>query len=308
MFVRLARESDMTDHHPPPSCHEPVLADEVLELLQLQPGQIVVDGTLGGGGHARRLADRVGKTGRVLGLDRDGDAISAALVHLAGGPIQPIHASYVNLPEVCEQYDIRPVAAVLLDLGLSSDQLASMERGFSFHSDGELDMRFDQGRGQPAWQFLSRINEKDLASVIYEYGEERFSRRIARAIVEHRQERPIRSAQQLATLVARAVPRRRQQRIHPATRTFQALRIVVNDELRLLERTLQRVPTCIQPGGRVAIISYHSLEDRIVKNAFRDDVRFDIITRKPVRPSDEEVTRNPRSRSARLRVACIAGN
>jgi 16S rRNA (cytosine1402-N4)-methyltransferase len=296
----------MPDELPAPSCHEPVLAAEVLRLLALQPGQTVVDGTLGGGGHARLLAECVGKTGRVLGLDRDGNAIAAAQVHLAETIIEPIHASYANLPEVCEQFSVEAVSAVLLDLGLSSDQLASPERGFSFRSDGALDMRFDQGRGQPAWQLLSRLSEKHLADLIYEYGEERLSRRIAKAIVAQRRSRPVRTASELADLIARVVPRSRNQRIHPATRTFQALRIAVNDELGLLRRAMERIPTCMHPGGRLAVISYHSLEDRIVKNAFREDACFDMITRKPIRATDAEVARNPRSRSACLRVAAVA--
>ena len=167
-------------------------------------------------------------------------------------------------------------------------------------------MRFDQGRGQPAWQLLSRLSEKHLADLIYEYGEERFSRRIAKAIVAQRRSRPVRTASELADLIARVVPRSRNQRIHPATRTFQALRIAVNDELGLLRRAMERIPTCMHPGGRLAVISYHSLEDRIVKNAFRQDACFDMITRKPVRATDAEVARNPRSRSACLRVAAIA--
>ena len=198
---------NMPDELPAQSRHQPVLAEEVLQLLLLQSGQTVVDGTLGGGGHARLFAQRVGGAGRVLGLDRDGNAIAAARTHLADTIIEPIHANYANLPEVCQQFDVKSVSAVLLDLGLSSDQLASPQRGFSFRAEGELDMRFDQGRGEPAWKLLSRLNEKHLADLIYEYGEERFSRRIARAIVACRRERPVRRSNELAELISRVVPK-----------------------------------------------------------------------------------------------------
>jgi 16S rRNA (cytosine1402-N4)-methyltransferase len=281
------------------------LAKEVLQLLQLKPGMIVVDGTLGGGGHALLMAEAVGPSGRVIGLDRDGTAIRAAAAHLADYPIEALHASYAKLPEALDQLGIEAVSAVLLDLGLSSDQLASTERGFSFRRGGDLDMRFDDERGEPAKRLLSRLSEKHLADLIYEYGDERYSRRIAKAIVNRRRERPIETAAELAALIAAVVPKSKKSRIHPATRTFQALRIAVNDELEALETALRRIPARMESGARIAIISYHSLEDRRVKNAFRQDARFDIITAKPIRPTDAEVAQNPRSRSARLRVAAV---
>jgi 16S rRNA (cytosine1402-N4)-methyltransferase len=195
------------------------------------------------------------------------------------------------------------VDGVLLDLGLSSDQLAEPSRGFSFQAAGELDLRFNQDRGEPAWRLLERLRERDLADVIFRYGEERFSRRIARRIVECRQQTPIRSASALADLVRSCVPRSRGHGIDPATRTFQALRIAVNDELGALETALARLPDCLNPGGRLAVISFHSLEDRMVKHAFRGDDRLTIVTRRPVQARDEEVAGNPRARSAKLRVA-----
>ena len=192
---------------------------------------------------------------------------------------------------------------ILLDLGLSSDQLADQERGFSFSSTGPLDLRFDPMRGKPAWRLLERLSAEHLADLIYLYGEERYSRRIARAIVQRREENPVLAAADLAELVRRCVPRSRHDRIDPATRTFQALRIAVNDELKSLEIALRRLPDCLRPGGRLAVISFHSLEDRRVKEGFRDDPRLTPLTRKPITPSDVETAENPRSRSAKLRIA-----
>jgi 16S rRNA (cytosine1402-N4)-methyltransferase len=195
------------------------------------------------------------------------------------------------------------VHGVLLDLGLSSDQLADHERGFSFDADGTLDLRFDTSQGEPAWHLLGRLNERRLADILFQLGEERFSRRIARRIVETRRSAPIRTASQLAELVRRCVPRAKNHRIDPATRTFQALRIAVNDEMGALEAALEQIPDCLLDGGRLAVISFHSLEDRRVKRAFRDDARYMILTKKPIRPIESETLRNPRSRSAKLRVA-----
>jgi len=286
------------------SVHVPVLLEEILEWLEPQPGAILVDGTSGGGGHARALAERVGPEGLVIGLDLDPEAIDRAETYLKGMPVKLAQANYCDLPEVLEQLEIETVDGVLLDIGLSSDQLADPQRGFSFATDGPLDLRFDPQRGEPAWRLLDRMRPETLADLIYAYGEERYSRRIARAIAQRRRERPIRTAADLAELVRRSVPRSADtRRIDPATRTFQALRIAVNDELKSLEIALRRLPDCLRDGGRLAIISFHSLEDRRVKEAFREDPRLEVLTRRPVRPSDEETERNPRARSAKLRVA-----
>jgi 16S rRNA (cytosine1402-N4)-methyltransferase len=220
-----------------------------------------------------------------------------------GLSIEVAEASYAEIPDVLDQLGIDAVDGILLDIGLSSDQLADTTRGFSFQSDGELDLRFSPECGEPAWQLLARLREKDLADLIYKYGEERFSRRIARRIIERRQQTSIRTASDLADLVRSCVPRSRGHGIDPATRTFQALRIAVNDELGTLERALAGLPDCLRPGGRFAVISFHSLEDRIVKQAFRDDARLERVTRRPVQASDAETARNPRARSAKLRVA-----
>ena len=290
----------MTTRH---TSHVPVLLDEIVHWLRPAPGMTLVDGTLGGGGHTAALAQHVGPEGKVIGIDRDAEAAAHSNPALNDLPVERVLGNFCNLPEILGELGIDAVDGILLDLGLSSDQLADPERGFSFDAAGPLDLRFDTTRGEPAWQLLGRLSEKHLADLIYLYGEERFSRRIARKLVERRRTEPIRQADQLARLVRSCVPRSRGHRIDPATRTFQALRIAVNDELGSLDRALARLPDCLRPGGRLAIISFHSLEDRPVKGAFRDDDRLKVLTPKPIRPGDEEVARNTRARSAKLRVA-----
>lgn len=288
----------------PAPLHTPVLLDEVLEWLRPPVGGTVVDGTLGGGGHARALAHRVGPAGLVIAIDRDPAALDAAQQRLVGLPIRLVQANFCDLPEVLHQLDISEVDAVLLDLGVSSDQLADPSRGFSFSADGPLDLRFDPTEGEPAWRLLNRLSAQHLAELLQQYGQERHSRRIARAIVQRRRAGPIKRARELAELVRKCVPAPRGgQRLDPATRTFQALRIAVNQELKSLEIALRRIPEALRPGGRLAVISFHSLEDGRVKRAFREDSRYKALTRKPVRPSAQEVADNPRARSARLRVA-----
>ena len=284
--------------------HVPVLLAEVVEWLAPRPGQTLVDGTLGAGGHARALAERVGDEGTVIALDRDPAALAAAERNLSGLPIKLAHSNFSELPEVLREVGMETVNGIVLDLGLSSDQLADTTRGFSFQAAGPLDLRFDVTSGEPAARLVNRLGEQHLADLIYQYGEERYSRRIARAIVEQRREREITTADELAQIVRRAIPRsKHEERIDPATRTFQALRIAVNDELKSLETALKRLPDCLRPGGRLAIISFHSLEDRRIKEAFRDDPRLTNLTRKPIRPTEAEIAANPRSRSAKLRVA-----
>jgi 16S rRNA (cytosine1402-N4)-methyltransferase len=275
---------------------------EILEWLAPRDGIILVDGTLGGGGHTRLLAERVADGGFVLGIDRDSAAIARAEETLRGMNVKVCHASYDELGEVLSEIDIKAVNGILLDLGLSSDQLADRERGFSFDSDGDFDLRFDTTSGEPAWKHLMRLSEKDLADVIFQYGEERKSRGVARAIKESLKGNELKKANDVARVVRRAVGFSKD-KIDSATRTFQALRIAVNDELGKLERFLKLAPDWIRPGGRLAIISFHSLEDRIVKTAFREDARWKILTAKPLTALEDEVANNPRSRSAKLRVA-----
>jgi 16S rRNA (cytosine1402-N4)-methyltransferase len=279
------------------------MPDEVIEWLRPDAGRVFVDGTFGAGGHTRRLAEKVGPTGRVIALDRDPQAIAAGRTRLGELPVDLVHADYRDIPSVLNDRQSGRVDGILLDLGMSSDQLADAQRGFSFQGDGELDLRFDPTIGVPAWELVEELSAEQLANVIYQYGEERFSRRIARRIVERREKQRIRTTSQLAELVRSCVPRSRNHAIDPATRTFQALRIAVNDELGALEDALQFAPDVLKPGGRIAIISFHSLEDRRVKHAFRDDPRYVVLTRKPVRPYEIEIQRNSRSRSAKMRVA-----
>jgi 16S rRNA (cytosine1402-N4)-methyltransferase len=284
--------------------HVPVMLDEVLHWLDPQPGAVLVDGTLGGGGHSRALAQRLGDSGVVIALDRDPAAIEAATRNLAGLRVRPVQANFANLPEVLAELEIDTVDGIVLDLGLSSDQLADQSRGFSFSSGGPLDLRFDPERGEPASRLVNRLNAGKLADLIFEYGEERFSRRIARAIEERRRRGPIETASELAELIRSVVPRfHGAQRIDPATRTFQALRIAVNEEIKSLATALKRIPDCLRPEGRLVVIGFHSLEDRLVKEAFRDDPRYQALVKKPIRPGPEEVNVNPRARSAKFRVA-----
>lgn len=279
------------------------MPDECLQLLAPRAGAVIVDGTLGGGGHTRLIAAAVGASGRVISLDRDPAAL--ARVELAGVPPQVtlLQANFGKLSDVLDHVGIEAIDGILLDLGLSSDQLDDAERGFSFHSEGELDLRFDRERGEPAWALLNRLPEQELADLIWKYGEERFSRRIARKVVEQRRLNPLRHVQEFANLVRSCVPRSRGHQIDPATRSFQALRIAVNDELGALERALAVLPQRLKPGGRMVVISFHSLEDRIVKHFLRDQPGLQVLTRKPLTASEEELGRNPRSRSAKLRAA-----
>lgn len=290
----------------PESIHIPVLLNEVIDGLGVSEGQTIVDGTFGGGGHSQAIADRVGETGRVFGFDRDPEAVDRfAEQGSSRETIRVFHCSYTQIPQVLKELGHPPVAGILLDLGLSSDQLDDDDRGFSYGVDGPLDLRFNPDEGEPAWKMIDRMSAEHLANLIYEFGEERFSRRIARTIVEQRRNKqPVRSAKDLADAVARSVPSSyRHGRIHPATRTFQALRIAVNDELKQLQSALRLLPDCLHVGGRLAIISFHSLEDRLVKVAFRNDTRLQPVTKRPVLPSETEIMQNPRSRSAKLRIA-----
>lgn len=289
--------------------HVSVLPLEVLAALAPVPGQVFVDATVGGGGHSRLLAERLMPGGRLLGLDRDAAMLELARPRLADLPVTLVQAPFSRLRQVLDEQGIAAVDGVLADLGFCSDQMDDAERGLSFTQSGPLDMRLDPATGEPASALLRRLNERDLADLIYRYGEVRFSRRIARRIVEARRRAPLETTDELAELVRRCVPRpprsskRRRPTIDPATRVFQALRIAVNDELDELESLLKLLLACVRPGGRVAVISFHSLEDRQVKTAFRDRSLWEVLTRKPVQAGEEEVRKNPRARSAKLRAA-----
>src|SRR5262249_35736755 len=260
--------------------HVPVMPAEVLHYLAPEMGQTIVDATVGVGGHARLIAERLGPLGRLIGLDQDPAMLDLAQPRLVGLPVTLVQANFDQLRLVLDEHGIGTVDGVLADLGVCSDQIDSAERGFSFQQDGPLNMRMDPSQGEPASALIARLNEKDLADLFWSYGEERFSRRIARRIVETRKALPLETTGQLADLVRRCVPRT--SRIAPATRVFQALRIAVNDELAALDRLLADLPDCLKPGGRAVIISFHSLEDRRVKQTFRDRRRWQMLTRKPV--------------------------
>jgi 16S rRNA (cytosine1402-N4)-methyltransferase len=284
--------------------HVSVLLDETLELLAVRPGGLWVDGTVGLGGHARALLRASAPDGRLLGLDRDAETLEEARRVLdAFGPRVRLEAG--DFREIPERLGGEQADGVLLDLGVSSVQLDDPGRGFSFQSDGPLDMRMDRRQEETAAEVVNELPEKDLADLLYAYGEERRSRRIARAIVRARERAPIRTTAELADIVRRATPGgARPRRLHPATRTFQALRIHVNRELEGLGRALERIAGCLAPEGRLAVIAFHSLEDRTVKTTFRELKRrgHRLVTKKPVRPSETEVRENPRARSARLRA------
>ena len=286
--------------------HRSVLLHDTLELLGVVKGGLYVDGTLGWGGHASEVQRR---GGRVLGVDRDPDALAAARARL-GPDAELHHACFSAIPELLGE---RSCQGILLDLGVSSPQLDRPDRGFSFRAEGPLDMRMDPTRGESAADWLNRVGEAELVGVLFRFGEERHARRVARKILAHRELAPLRSTRELAELVADCVPA--DGRIHPATRVFQGIRIFINDELGELERALASLPDCLAPGGRLVVISFHSLEDRPVKQAFRavcgedgprdlfgrpvNPPRFRLVERR-ARKGDDDA--NPRARSARLRA------
>jgi 16S rRNA (cytosine1402-N4)-methyltransferase len=286
--------------------HEPVMVAEILEWLEPSRGGLFVDCTVGLGGHSRALL-RAGAT-RVLGIDRDPEALRVAADVLAewSDRMELVHADFRDLARILDDRGISGMAGAVADLGVSSMQFDEEGRGFSFRRDEPLDMRMDRTEGPTAAELIRGLEEEELANVIYRYGEERFSRRIARGIVRAREAGPIATTGQLAEIVRRAVPRRGYQRIDPATRTFQALRIWVNRELERLDDFLAGASRRLQAGARLAVITFHSLEDRIVKHTFRalehGEAALRVLTRHPLVPGEEELARNPRARSAKLRV------
>ena len=286
----------------PEPVHRSVLLDEVVHWLNPRDGLLIVDGTVGAGGHAAALARAVAPSGRVIGMDRDPEMLALAGKATSGLPVSLVQAPYSDLAEVLEEREIEGVDGIVLDLGLSSDQLAWSERGFSFSVDGPLDMRYDPNARLTAAEIVNTWNEQDLANLFFEYGEERHSRRVARRIVEARKIVRIETTGRLAEIIRKSIPGKWGP-IDPSTRVFQALRIGVNQELDHLDTILEQLPDLLRPGGRVAVISFHSLEDRRVKHAFRDEPALMVLTRKPVMASEQEIRENPRARSAKLRVA-----
>ena len=304
--------------------HEPVLLNEVLEWMNVQPDGVYCDGTLGGGGHSSAILKASGGTARLYGIDRDENAILAASERLKEYPgFTAIRGNFHDAKKLLEEAGAEALDGALLDLGVSSPQLDTAERGFSYHEDAPLDMRMDQRQTMTAADFLNTANEREIMEAIRDYGEEKWAARIARIICEHRAEKPFETTFDLVHAVDAAIPKavRRKDDGHPARRTFQAVRIAVNDELKPLEQALKDLTDCLKPGGRICVITFHSLEDRIVKRCFKTlenpcicPPKAPICTcgRKPVvkvlaggavAPSKEEIERNPRSRSAKLRVA-----
>jgi len=284
--------------------HTPVLAEEALRWLRVEPGGTYVDATVGLGGHAVEIAARL-TSGRLIGLDRDAEALEIARGRLKAyeGRVVLVQTDFSKIDEVVREMHLPPLQGILADLGVSSVQLDTAERGFSFRLAGPLDMRMDSRMALTAADIVNETAEAELADLLYRFGEERDSRRIARAIVRAR---PIRSTEHLATVVAGARTSRGRQKLHPATKTFLALRIAVNRELEELGQFLDRAPATLAPGGRCVVLSYHSLEDRMVKQEFRrlsGQGVMTVLTRKVIRPTEREIAANPRARSAKMRVA-----
>jgi 16S rRNA (cytosine1402-N4)-methyltransferase len=286
--------------------HVPVLVEEVMALLRCEPGRTYVDATLGAGGHASQILERTAPDGVVIGIEWDEEALSEARNALMpfGDRVKIFRENFIHLSDFVEA---ESVDGMLLDLGLSSIQLEKAERGFSFRGEGPLDMRMDQRLNRTAADLINRLSPEELEDTLFRYGEERWAKRIARAIVQERKQEPLTTTQTLRKIVHRAIPRRfHSRRIDPATRTFQAFRIRVNEELDNLGKILETGWKVLKRGGRICIISFHSLEDRMVKETFRrleKEGEMRLLTKKPVTPSEEEQRKNPRSRSAKLRCA-----
>ena len=302
--------------------HVSVLLNEMIENILTDPSGVYVDCTLGGGGHSRALAERLGPEGTLIGLDQDEDAIAAASQRLAGTACRfiPVRSNFRDLPQVLEDLGISSIDGVMFDLGVSSYQLDTPERGFSYQQDGPLDMRIDQSSGKSASDVVNTYSEEDLARVITDYGEERWARRIASFIVAARKEKPLERTAELVSVIKKAIPAgARRDGPHPAKRTFQAIRIEVNDELGILRKTFEAAAQLLKPGGRIGIITFHSLEDRIAKQTLKllatncicppelpvctCHHRAILKTRRhAIEPSAQELEKNPRARSARLRI------
>lgn len=290
--------------------HKPVLLKEVLEQLDLQQGETVVDGTINGGGHAMAMLGLIGPQGRLLGIDRDRELIQRLQERIQNEHIQNIsvvHGNFSEIISLTKQCGFEPVQKILLDLGFSSYHVDESERGFSFQHDEPLDMRYNKDSGESARDLLAKLPAEEIADILKQYGEERFARSIARRIIEERKKKSISTTGDLVEIVARSIPGwYRRSRMHFATRTFQALRIAANRELEHISEGVRAAVDLLASGGRIAIISFHSLEDRIVKQTFnllKKDGLVIVKTKKPIVPSREEIIANPRARSAKLRVA-----
>ncbi|MEO2014619.1 MAG: 16S rRNA (cytosine(1402)-N(4))-methyltransferase RsmH [Fuerstiella sp.] len=291
-----------------PSVHLPVMFREVLHYLQLSEGLSVMDGTVGAAGHSQKILERIGSSGQLFGFDRDPMMLDHARQKITQTSdhtnVQLFHSSYADATEVFAEAGINGVDRVLLDLGLSSDQLADRERGFGFDAGGPLDMRFDTSKGHSAAELLRTADQQQLESILTEYGEENFARQIAAEICQRRSRNPIQTTEDLESCVRAAIPRGAGKGKNPATRVFQALRIAVNDELEHVQQMMTSVlPALLKPTGIAVILTFHSLEDRIVKSAFKGQKEWQVLTKTPIESTPAEIRLNPRSRSAKLRAA-----
>jgi len=291
--------------------HVPVMLQEVLDFLKLKPGQIIVDATLGTGGHAVEILKRITPKGRLIGIDRDENSLAICRQRLMAfkDSTEFVHANFADLDQVLANLGIEKIDGILFDLGISSYQLQDAQRGFSFQEEGPLDMRLDKSSYICAYDLVNNLNENEISAMLWNFGQERWHNRIAHLLVQERRNEPISTTKQLANLVIRAIPhryRRSYYRIHPATRTFQAVRIAVNRELEILESTIKKAVGILRKQARICVISFHSLEDRAIKHTFRAlaaDGLIDIITAKPLIPGPGEIEVNPSSRSSKFRVA-----
>jgi 16S rRNA (cytosine1402-N4)-methyltransferase len=308
MISEAVVPSETMQRAPASPWHQPAMGAEVLQFLNPHPEAVIVDGTAGTGGHSLLVLPRVLPTGRVLAIDRDLEALQIAEDRLRefAPQVTFLHGNFRHLPRLLGEVGIDRVDGLLLDLGMSSLQVDHPERGFSFANDGPIDMRMNQDDAATAQALINGLSADELSELFTILGEERFARRIARRIVQERRSRPITSTTVLARVIAGAVPSgARYGRLHPATRVFQALRMAVNDELGALQELLSCLADLLKPGGRAVILTYHSLEDRLVKQAFQQgarEARWTVLTKKPLRPSEGEVAQNPRARSAKLRA------
>lgn len=289
--------------------HTPVMLKEVLDYLNLSPGKVIVDATVGTGGHAISILERIMPQGQLIGIDRDQESLDVAKERLRefGGACEFVYGNFMNIDDIMENLNIKKIDGMLFDLGVSSFQLENPERGFSFQHEGPLDMRLDRISYISAYDLLNNLNEEEISTLLRNFGQERWHNRIARLLVKEREKYPIATTLQLSNLVVKAIPYKyRHYRIHPATRTFQAIRIAVNRELEALEIAIDKAIELLDKKARICIISFHSLEDRIVKLSFRkaaSNGKIKIITPKPQTPTPQEIKENPSSRSGKLRVA-----
>lgn len=294
-----------------PKFHIPVMLNEAINYLNLSPGKIAVDTTMGTGGHSKVILERILPGGRLIGIDRDAESLAVSRERLRefSGSCDFIHGNYADIDTILKGLNIKKVDAILFDLGISTFQLADPDRGFSFQNEGPLDMRMDKDSYICAYDLINNLNEEEISTILRNFGQERWHNRIAHLLVQEREKQPISTTTQLANIVIRSIPgrfRHSHYRIHPATRTFQAVRIAVNRELEILELALNKAIAALGKGGRIVVISFHSLEDRVAKWTFRKaqtDGLINIITPKPLIPRQEEIENNPSSRSSKLRVA-----